>query len=186
VTIEPTAVYPPPRYNPPTGNGYQQGGGRYYVINQPSQPINFPRRVWNSVPQQAPTATMSHRLPEFLRSGPMNNRAVVFNMWIIAMIIVSFDEWHNLGILPRPARLWDTSLVYGLLVLLGFVDPLVPISNALAMGFTFQLLWQYFQGNITPAAGQSTTDGTSSNPTNANLGPLGGQIAAGVTTITGG
>ena len=180
MTIEPTAVYPPRRYIPPTGNGYQ--GGQYYINQQPEAvKINFPRRVWNSVPQQSPTATIPHRLPEFLRSGPMNNRAVVFNMWIIAMIVVSFDEWHNLGILPRPARLWDTSLVYGLLVLLGFVDAMVPISNALAMGFTFQLLWQYFQGNITPATGQSQTAGTSANPTSANLGQLGGQISAGVT-----
>ena len=147
MTIEPTAVYSPPRYTPPNAGQ----GGRYYVINQPPQPVNFPRRVWNSIPQQNPRATLPGQLPEFLRNGPMNNRAVVFNLWVIAMIVVGFDEWHNLGILPRPARLWDTSLVYGVLVMLGFVDAMVPIANALAIGFTFQLIWQYFQGNITPA-----------------------------------
>jgi hypothetical protein len=159
MTIEPTAVYPPPRYTPP---GYQ--GGRYYInysVPPARQPVNFPRRVWNSVPQQDPVARIPHRLPEFLRSGPLNNRAVVFNMWIIAMITISFDEWHNLGILPRPARLWDSTLVYGVLVMLGFVDAMVPIANALAIGFTIQLIWQYFQGNITPAG--AAGEGTSGN-----------------------
>jgi hypothetical protein len=154
MTIEPSAIYPPPRrpYTPP---GYQ--GGQYYVINQPPPRPNFPRRVWNSVPQQNPQARIPHQLPEFLKSGPLNNRAVVFNMWIIAMVIIGFDEWHNLNILPRPARLWDTSLVYGLLVMLGFVDAMVPIANALAIGFTIQLLWQYYQGNITPAGATTST-----------------------------
>lgn len=72
------------------------------------------------------------------------------------MITVSFDEWHNLGILPRPARLWDTSLFYGLLVLLGFVDAMVPIVNAFAIGYTLVLLYQYYQGDLTPGGGSTT------------------------------
>jgi hypothetical protein len=80
---------------------------------------------------------------------------MVFNAWIIAMIIIGFDEWHNLGILPRPARLWDATLVYGVLVMVGFVDVLVPIANAFALGYTFMLLFQYYQGNITPGGTQN-------------------------------
>jgi hypothetical protein len=163
MTIQPTAIYPPGSYTPPPNQGGYQGGRywTYYTPNPPTEP-NFPRRTWNSIPQQPPRpATLPHKMPQFLA-----NRAVVFSMWIIAMITVGFDEWHNLGILPRPARLWDTSLVYGVLVLLGFVDVMVPISNALAIGFTFQLVFQYFQGNITPqgavgAQGQSVQGGTS-------------------------
>ena len=170
MTIEPTAVYSPPRYSPP---GYQNGNGqRYYVLNQQPAAPNIARRVWNSVPQQQPTATLPHQLPQFLKSGPLNNRAVVFNMWVVAMIIISFDEWHNLNVLPRPARLWDTSLVYGLLVMLGFVDAMVPISNALAIGFTFQLLWQYYQGNITPAASQSTNADSNTAATGTTQAPV--------------
>jgi hypothetical protein len=81
--------------------------------------------------------------------------------WIVAMILVGFDEWKNNGILPRPVRLWDTSLVYGILVLLGFVDVMVPIANALAIGYTIVLLWQYFngQGQFTHGAQRSETSG---------------------------
>jgi hypothetical protein len=88
-------------------------------------------------------------------------------MWIIAMILIGFDEWHNLNVLPRPSRLWDTSLVYGVLVMLGFVDVMVPLANALAIGFTFQLLWQYFQGNITPGGGAQNPKVTAPAPVNA-------------------
>lgn len=107
-----------------------------------------------AVPAETTTANnlpgVSNQLPYWLR-GSLNNRAIVFNMWIIAMIIVSFDEWHNLGILPRPSRLWNTSLLYGILVMAGFVDVMVPITNILAIGFTVTLLSQYFQGKITPS-----------------------------------
>jgi hypothetical protein len=155
--INPTAVYPPGYYPPPgPPPPNTPGPAAPYSVVQP----NFVNRAWNRIPQQNPTANIPRGMPQFLRSGPINNRSVVFNAWMIAMIVVGFDEWHNLGILPRPARLWDTSLVYGLLVMLGFVDAMVPIANALAIGYTFQLIWQYFQGNLTPSTGQGPT-GTS-------------------------
>lgn len=96
------------------------------------------------------------------------------------MIVIGFDEWHNLNVLPRPARLWDASLVFGVLTLLGIVDVMVPIANALAIGYMFMLIWQYYQGNITPQTatqqaqatiqpvgyqGLATVPSTSANPT---------------------
>jgi hypothetical protein len=63
------------------------------------------------------------------------------------MVLVGFDEWKNNGILPRPVRLWDTSIVYGLLTLMGFIDIMLPIANALAIGYTIVLLWQYYNGS---------------------------------------
>lgn len=81
-------------------------------------------------------------LPQWLGS-----QRILGASWMAAMIIIGFDEWHNLGILPRPIRLWDTSTVYGILALVGIVDALVPLVNALAIGYTIMLLWQYYNGS---------------------------------------
>lgn len=62
------------------------------------------------------------------------------------MIVVGFDDWHNYHILPRPARLWYTSLTYGLLILASMADALVPLANALAIGYAIMLIWQYYNG----------------------------------------
>jgi|SRR5579859_794758 len=154
-TIEPSAVYPPSGGN----SGYT--GGQYYVINDPTanQP-RLPQRIYNRIPQQPVRASIPTNLPSFLRANPVNNRAIVFNAWIVAMIVIGFDEWHNLHVLPRPTRLWDASLVYAVLIMLGFIDPLVPIANALAVGYTFMLIWQYFQGNITPQSAMQQAENT--------------------------
>jgi hypothetical protein len=72
-----------------------------------------------------------------------NQRVIVF-AWFAAMMIISWDEWHNNGILPRPARLWYTSLFYGILALAGFITSIIPLLNALAIGYTIMLLWQYY------------------------------------------
>lgn len=75
------------------------------------------------------------------------NRQTVFYAWFAAMILICFDEWHNYHWLPRPSRLWYTSLTYGLLLMAGFVDALVPLVNVIAIGFTIMLLWQYYNGS---------------------------------------
>ena len=168
MSIEPTAVYSPG--TSPAAQQQQSSGqqGRVYVIHQPpdDQPYgggqgNVLSRNVNRIPaqKQSVNTSLSNSLPKWLK-GSVSNRAIVFNMWLIAMILVSFDEWHNLGILPRPARLWDTSLLYGLLVIAGFVDVAVPIANMLAIGFTISLLIKYFQGGITPGGSTKTTPTT--------------------------
>ena len=153
--IEPTAIYPPgqsPAYNygswRSTQNPYQQPSEPFQA-RPPSRIVNAYNRIPN---QQRRVRLQGLHVPPIL-----SNRSVVFNMWLIAMILVGFDEWHNLNILPRPARLWNTSLVYGLLMMLGFVDVMVPIANAFAIGFTVVLLYQYFGGDLTPSGGQSAT-----------------------------
>lgn len=77
----------------------------------------------------------------------LGNAKMVGYMWVVAMIVVSFDEWHNHGILPRPSRLWWTSLTYGILAIVGMVDPMIPLMNALALGYTLMLITQYYQGS---------------------------------------
>lgn len=172
MTIEPTRVIPP------GGDGGPQQG-RTYVIYDRGAPNGGPgpgpgpgpgQRFWNRIPDQNQRVTLPSQVPGPLRSTALNNRAIVFNAWIVAMIVIGFDEWHNLNILPRPARLWDASLVYGVLVLLGFVDIMVPLANALAIGYTIMLIWQYYQGGITP---QGLATGTTQAPGTTTAGGRG-------------
>jgi hypothetical protein len=97
------------------------------------------RRLTNW-PQQGQTQT-----PRYVPRA-MGNAQMIGYAWLVAMILVGFDEWKNNGILPRPVRLWDTSIVYGLLALAAIIPPLIPLANALAVGYTIVLLWQYYNG----------------------------------------
>jgi hypothetical protein len=99
-----------------------------------------------SAPRQGNTVQLPKAIPGPVRIF-LGNRHTLMYMWLIAMILVGFDEWHNYGILPRPSRLWYTSLTYGLLALASAVDAMVPIANALAIGFTIMLVWQYYNGS---------------------------------------
>jgi hypothetical protein len=158
MSLQPTAVYPPGPY--PGGPGGSSSGqqGRVWVVQPPPDQGGRFSRLQQRIPaqQQVVPSGLSNSLPKFMR-GSLNNRAIVFNMWIIAMIYIGYDEWHNLGVLPRPARWWDTSLLYGLLAILGFVDAMVPLANILAIGFTIALAMKYYQGGITPGGTTKTT-----------------------------
>lgn len=77
----------------------------------------------------------------------MGNSSVIVMAWMVAMAVVAFDEWKRHHIFPRPARLWWTTAVYGILALTGMVPALLPLMNALAIGYTIMLLWQYFTKN---------------------------------------
>jgi hypothetical protein len=90
-------------------------------------------------PRQATTPPFG--LPRFL-----GNRTVLASAWLVSMAVVGYDEWKRNHIFPRPYRLWWVSLFYGLLALASFVDALVPLVNALAVGYTIMLVWQYFNG----------------------------------------
>jgi hypothetical protein len=83
--------------------------------------------------------------PPFNLPGFLGNSDVIIYSWFIAMVIIGFDDWKNHNILPRPSRLWYTSLFYGILALVGVVDVMIPLVNALAIGYTITLLWQYYE-----------------------------------------
>lgn len=91
-------------------------------------------------------STRDVRLPEGVPKV-LANENIIFGAWIAAMIIVAFDEWHNYRMLPRPSRFWYTSLTFGILTLLGMFNAILPLANALAVGFTIMLLWQYYNGS---------------------------------------
>lgn len=112
------------------GQGQQSGSGR----------TGAPAR--QSIGQRAAQVNVPKGVPVIL-----GNRQVIFFAWIVAMILVGFDEWHNYHLLPRPARFWYTSLTFGLLIMASFADAMVPLANAFAIGFVVVLLWQYYEGS---------------------------------------
>lgn len=86
----------------------------------------------------------------------MGHAGVIIVAWGLALAIIFWDEWKNNHVFARPSRLWWTSLVYGILAVVGMSGALLPIANALAIGYTIVLAWQYFNGT-----GQFTTASTS-------------------------
>lgn len=123
--VESSSYQRPPRtqyiYVTDSGAGQQQRRG-YYSASYRPQRTSVPKGV-----------------PSFL-----GNRQVIFMAWAVAMAVICWDEWHNNNILPRPQRLWYGSLLYGLLALVSTVDPMVPLCNAIAIGYDITLLYQYY------------------------------------------
>jgi hypothetical protein len=108
------------------------GGGRFDYRN------NWVKRTLSQPPRQVP---VPNHVPQFL-----GNNKVIAYAWLGSMILIGFDEWKNKGILPRPARFWSTSLIYGILALAGMIDVLIPLVNAFAIGYFIMLLWQFYNG----------------------------------------
>jgi hypothetical protein len=73
------------------------------------------------------------------------NRRLIVVIWLAAMAAVCVDEWRTYHLLPRPARLWTTTLGYAILGLASAVDVIVPIANLIALGLLLVLLYQLFQ-----------------------------------------
>lgn len=143
--IEPSAVHPPiatgrqriyDTYN--TQDVPIGGGGAPVPGERATQGVQniFVRLPGGSQPAQVPNF-----LPKFLGS-----RSMIMLAWAAAMIMVSLDEWHTYHILPRPARLWDTSLTFLLIAGVSTFDPLVPICSIFAIGLVIMLGYQYYQG----------------------------------------
>jgi hypothetical protein len=87
----------------------------------------------------AQQASVPRGVPKFLG----NQRTVIY-CWVAAMGIIAVDEWHTNKILPRPARLWWTSLFFGLLCMAGMVPSIIPIVNAIAIGYLIVLAYQFY------------------------------------------
>lgn len=86
--------------------------------------------------------------------------SMIIVAWGIALAIIFWDEWKRHHIFARPSRLWWTTLVYGILAVVGMSGALLPIANALAIGYTIVLAWQYFNGSgqFAPASGNGSGD----------------------------
>lgn len=147
--IVPTAVYPP------------SGRGRYYqtyntrtVPNTPPPPqtqttpasgFNYSRGRLFNLMQNSPGGTIRVSVPNGVPAF-LGTRTIILMAWALSMTMVSLDEWHTYHILPRPARLWYTSLTYFLLALVATIDATVPIVNLFAIGYTIAVAYNYYQG----------------------------------------
>lgn len=187
MTIEPSRVYGPNDYIPPpsdtpiydtfnTRNIPRGAPGKYrpYASTGGGPRSNTIRSKLYSPPANKVVKTPVG-VPNFL-----GNRAIIINTWIIAMLIISYDEWHNLSIFPRPARLWKATEAYGLLYLFSLIDALVPLANAFAIGYTIVLLYQYYNGGITPSS--APAGGTGGTNINSGIAGIGQGITSGVGT----
>jgi hypothetical protein len=156
-TIDPSAIHPPIQtgrqrfyetYNTrdvPIGGEDPTGGGFHVVSNT--------RQVFVRMPGGGNTVQTPSFLPKFLGS-----RALILFAWAAAMALVSADEWKTYHILPRPARLWDTSLMFFLIAGASSFDALVPICTIFAIGMVISLAYNYYQGT-----GQFTSADTSAS-----------------------
>lgn len=122
---------PLPRPTAPTAPAPPSGGGRM---------TRFNGRTASFVAQGA---AQHVQVPKGI-PGIFGNQTVIIMAWMIALAIIFYAEWKEHHILARPKRLWFTSLVYGILCVVGMVEALVPLATALAVGYTIVLGWQFF------------------------------------------
>lgn len=128
-------------------------GGEQPGSNPIGRGSNWVSRQFQKEPRKVP---LPNGVPSWL-----GNSKIVGYAWITGMIFIGIDEWKNHGILPRPSRFWYSSIVYGVLALGAMIPPLVPILNALAIGYTIMLIWQYFngEGQFTRTTGEAEGSG---------------------------
>lgn len=153
MTIQPTAVYAPGQ-SPASQNFYQTyntrtlgGGGGGYTPPPPSgggfnYGGSYLYRQFQRVPGGGAPVPVPNGVPKFL-----GGRGLLLFSWVAAMMMVSLDEWHTHHVLPRPARLWYTSLTYFLLAILSTFDMAVPLANLLAIGLTVSVAYEYYNGS---------------------------------------
>ena len=147
MTIEPTAIIPPGGSS--GGRNFYNTYNTRYIRNPPPYTPQGPdysnSRIYNLM-NRAPngsgsSVTVPSGVPRFLGARP-----ILMFSWIAAMAMVCLDEWHTYHILPRPARLWDTTATFLLLGVASTFDVLVPIINIFAIGLVIQLGYQYYTG----------------------------------------
>ena len=105
----------------------------------------------NRVYQGLPQSQRAWRVRQGQQALPfpsfLANRRILVACWFTSMILVGMNE-RQLGFtLPRPARLWSASAVYAILALAGTVDAIVPIVNALAIGYLIALAYEFYNGS---------------------------------------
>jgi hypothetical protein len=78
--------------------------------------------------------------------------------WLGSMVVVSVEAIMGYGVLPPPGRLFWISSTYALLAVAGSVDAMLPLVNALALGYLIVLIWQASKtpGALFPASWTET------------------------------
>lgn len=132
---------------PQTG-GSPGGGGNAFTrsagfVNQHSGEFRSMTNVPNGIPRV------------------LGSRQLLFMFWLVAMVLVASDEWKTFpGKFPRPARFWYASLTYALLFLASQIDAMVPLANALGLGFLMVLGYENVSGNGLSLFGVNLTGAT--------------------------
>lgn len=165
------------RYDYRSGSNYRlrtsRGGSDYVRDDVPGE--SGPGRVHRAANwigghsgQSVHYVNVPRGVPRFL-----GNRNILFMAWIIAMVLIGADEWKSHHIFPRPLRLWSATVVYGILFLLSAIDGLVPLVNALAIGFDFALGWEYYNGGISKTSTASSQSlGNNFQQVNSSIGSI--------------
>lgn len=125
----------PSQYSSTTAPPSSSGGGGGGRVRQRIA------RTSGALGNAATQTTVPKGVPQFL-----GNQRTITYAWFAAMGVIVVDEWKNNHIIARPARLWWASVFYGLLALGGMITSLIPLMNALAIGYLFVLLWQWYNG----------------------------------------
>lgn len=186
--ITPTRIYRP---GEPISTGRQRIYDTYNTRDVPigGNDSGLPGGSGSKPPQIGPRPSRTQRMETRFRNVPGGNRTVqvppgiprvfgnpgvILVSWIAAMALVSWDEWNSHHILPRPARLWYTSLTYMLLALVSTIDVMVPLTSALAVGFTVALTIQYYTntGSFTKPASKNPQVGSPTTSTNTGTGTV--------------
>jgi hypothetical protein len=125
--------------NEPTTPGPPPPRTEYVVVNQGQQQQGGRIKGGMRWTAQRVADRGAPKLPAGIPSFLTSSR-IISGAWVVAIGLVCYDEWHNGNILPRPARLWWTSILYGLLALAGWIIPgILPLANAFAIGYTVYL-----------------------------------------------
>lgn len=129
----------PSRLSTDTGSGEYRPGIRDRVVSGANRLNNM-----RSAAREADVT-----LPDWMPKGTgfLKNRTIVLWAWLGSMAVISADEWKTANIFPRPSRLWAATGVFALLAAGSMIDALVPLMNALAIGYFIMLLWEFFGGN---------------------------------------
>jgi hypothetical protein len=79
--------------------------------------------------------------------GILSERRILIATWLIAMMLITMNERQQGYQLPRPARLWSASAVYGILAAASTVEAVVPVTNALGIGYMMVLAYDYYNSS---------------------------------------
>lgn len=186
----------PVHFNAPdeiAGDSEVSGFGR-----DTSAPVNYTspgggvvRSAGRAISPRTNAERIAYRLPRtqrFWKSEPslgapgwLSDRRIVIASWLTSLVFISLNERNSGYILPRPLRLWSASGLFILLAAAGTIEAVVPLVNALAIGYTVVLAMQYYDntgqfgpnvgGGAGGAAPGSGKTGGGSNPPPAPSSP---------------
>lgn len=136
------------------GNPPVPGGGPVRAAGRVISPRSNAQRIATALPQSQRAWKAAVTGPQVQLPRWLADRRIVLVAWVGGLILITIDERQSGYLLPRPLRLWYASGVFLILAALGTSDVMVPLSNALAIGFTITLAFQYYnnEGQFSPAA----------------------------------